>query len=368
MVRPDGGALEYPDLRATVFPASVPPGLAEELPELYGTLLSTLDWFEVEDKVAPTGACVLEQPHHVVLFSVSGDTIEVLNKEFDIGPRSAERLCRALFRAFPGARRVHLEVLFPPHTFGLPKRYLYWTDHMIVDLPDSVDEYLASLGKRTRREVRSKRRRLEEAYPDTAIEILMSSDDPGEYVRELIAWKNLRFNARGEETAWQSIPNSDERLAELTRRRGQIRVTRIDGRVAALNFLFPVGTAVYALQSGFDPRYEDFSLGFLNTYENIADAIRTGHRRVSLLWGQEEHKRRFGAKPRRATRLSVFRRQTDRLYSLDEAWEVVRRELRRRGEREYWRARHAAGRQARRLGLLRRPASGDSPDGTSAQG
>jgi hypothetical protein len=344
--------VDYPDLRAVVFPGHVPEGVAAELPELYNTLLSTEDWFEIEDGVKPTGACLLEAPHHVILFHVSGDTIEVLNKEFDIGPRSAERACKALFRALPKARRIHLEVLFPPWELKLPKRILYWTDHMIVDLPDTVDDYLASLGRRTRREVRSKRRHLLEAHPDTVFETITSAD-PEEFIAALVSWKNQRFNARGEETAWQQNPNADEAFSELVRRRGRIRITRIDGRVAAVDFNFPVGDSVYALQSAFDPAYEDFSLGFLSTFEDIADAIRSGHRQLSLLWGHDAHKRRFGAKARRATRLSVFRRETDRLHSLDEGWEVAWRNLRRNGQREYWRARHAAGRRLRGLGLQR---------------
>ena len=241
-------------MRAVVFTDRVPPGVAEELPELYNTLLSTEDWFEIEDGVKPTGACLLEAPHHVILFHVSGDTIEVLNKEFDIGPSSAERACRALFRALPEARRIHLEVLFPPWEFKLPTRILYWTDHMIVDLPDTVDDYLASLGKRTRHRVRSTWRRLLKAHPDTTVEMVTSSDHPDEFVQPMIAWKNQRFNARGEQTVWQGNPGAEADLAELVRRRGRTRVTRIDGRVAAVNFNFPVGESMYALQSAFDPR------------------------------------------------------------------------------------------------------------------
>ena len=276
-----GARVEYPDLGAVVFTDHVPAGAAEELPSLYSTLLSTKEWFELEDKLVPTGACYLEGPHHVILFHVSGDTIEILNKEFGIGPRSAERVCRALFRALPDTRRIHLEVLFPPWEFKLPKRILYWTDHMIIDLPDAVDDYLASLGKRTRREIRSKGRHLRDAHPDVVMQVTASADQPKDLVDTLISWKNERFNARGEDTVWQANPGSNVDFAELVRRRGQIRLTRIDGSVAAVNFLFPVGTAVYALQSGFDPKYEEFSLGFLNTYENIADAIRTGHRQVA---------------------------------------------------------------------------------------
>lgn len=177
----------------------------------------------------------------------------------------------------------------------------------------------------------------------------MSSDHPDEFVETMIAWKNQRFNARGEQTVWQQNPHSGAGFAELVRRRGRIQCTRLDGGVAAISFLFPVGNAVYTLQSAFDPKYEDYSLGFLTDYESIAEAIRTGHRQTSLLWGEDEHKRRFGAKPRRATRLSVFRTQSDRLYSLEESWEAAWRNLRRNGQRGYWRARHAVGRRIRAL-------------------
>lgn len=349
-----GGHVEFRDLRAVVFTDHVPPGAAGELPALYSTLLSTVDWLETQEKVQPTGACILEEPHHVVLFLVAGDTIEVLNKEFAIAPRDAERLCRALFRALPTTRRIHLEILFPPWEFKPPKRILYWTDHMIIELPDTVEAYLASLSKKLRYEIRSRSRRLREAHPDTVTETVTPGDDTEGCVRTLIGWKNARFNARGEKTLWQNDPAMVEKLTELVRRCGRVRVTRIDGRAAAISFFFSVGTVAYGLQTSFDPAYAAFSLGTQHSFDDVAEAIRTGHRRMSLLWGEEGYKRRFGAKPRRATRLSVFRRQTDRLFSLDEAREVAWRNLRRSGQREYWRARQAAGRRARRLGLLRR--------------
>jgi CelD/BcsL family acetyltransferase involved in cellulose biosynthesis len=336
------------------------------LPALYSSVFSTAEWFEVGEKLEPSGCCILEEPHHVVLFHLAGDTIEVLNKEFDIGPRSAERLCRALFRAFPETHRIHLEVLFPPWESRLPTRILYWADHMVVDLPETADEYLASLGKSMRREVRRNWKRLLEAHPGITTDMYVSSQEPKACLDELISWKNQRFNSRGEETTWQTNPVAEEEFGELAQRLGRIRVMRSEGRAIAVTFVFPVGDTVYSFHSGFDPAFEQFSLGSLETYETITDAIATGHRHVSLLWGQEDHKRLFGAKPRRATRLSVFRRQTGRLRSLDEGWEVAWRNLRKNGQREYWRARRTAARHARRLGL--RVGSGGAPEADSGRG
>ncbi len=339
--------VEYPDLGATVYAQGVPAGVLDELPGLYGSLLSTDAWFAAEDRLTPTGACLLETPRHALVFLQSGDTVEILNKEFDIAPECVVRAGRALFRALPGARRIHIEVLFPPAELTVPKRVLYWTDHMVVHLPDSVETYAASLGRRTRKELRQKDRRLREDHPDVSVEVLPPGVETDELVAASVEWKNRRFNAQGRTTVWQEKPGDVWTFAEVARRSCEARVTRIEGRAAAVDFVAPVGRSLYAYQSAFDPEFEQYSLGLLSTYGLICDAVLRGCTRVSLLWGTPEYKMRLGAMPLRATRLSLFPTQLARLYSLDEAWEVTRRNARRRGQAEYWRLRHAAGRLAR---------------------
>ena len=147
--------LSYADLGAQVWLGKPPAGLLEELPDLYGSVFSTELWFRIFDGVAAGGACLLEGPRHVLAFWVDGDTAEVLNKAFPMSPRDAERACRALFQALPAVQRIHLEVTFPPADLRLPQRVLYAADDMVVDLPASADEYYASLGKRTRKNVRN---------------------------------------------------------------------------------------------------------------------------------------------------------------------------------------------------------------------
>ncbi len=87
------------------------------------------------------GACILEKPRHVLLFTGKGATVEILNKTFDIAPEDARRACQALFRAFPHVRRIHFEVMFAPSTLALPARVLHHTDHMVIELPETEEEY-----------------------------------------------------------------------------------------------------------------------------------------------------------------------------------------------------------------------------------
>jgi CelD/BcsL family acetyltransferase involved in cellulose biosynthesis len=342
-------SVRYSDLGAIVYPASIPDGVADELPALYNTLLSTVDWFETHDKSTPAGVCILERPRHVLLFCQVEDTLEILNKEFAIAPEDAERACRALFRAFPKTHRIHVEVLFPPKELRLPKRVLYGADHMVIDLPATVEAYTASLGKKTRQQVRRSRRDIEKERGPIAVEAISPGVEADALISTLVGWKNLRFNAKGETTLWQADPTAAGHFAELVRRRGRARIASIDGTRVAIQFLFPVGTSMYVAQSGFDPEYLPYGLGLLETYDIVCEAIEEGFTRLSLLWGTTAHKAHLGARPQRATRVSVFRSQAARVYSLGEAREVAARDVRSNGQRYYWRARHAAGRALRAL-------------------
>ena len=339
--------LDFPDLGAQVYPYHVPDGLGEELPGLYNTLLSTIDWFEIEDGATATGACILERPRHVLLFHRHGGTIEILNKEAAVAPADVRRACQAVFQAFPDSHRIHLEIMFPPTEVRLPRRALYWTDHMVVELPSTAEAYTASLGKRTRRHLRRSRKLLQQDHAGISVETISPVVECDELIATFVSWKNRRFNATGRTTIWQRDPDNAGQFAELVRRRGEARVTTIDGRWAVIKFLFPVGASMYLLQSSFDPDYLPYSLGALSTYDVACEAAERGFKRVSLLWGEADSKSHLGARPRRATRLSIFRSPTARLRSLDEAKEVALRNLRRNGQREYWRARHSVGRTLR---------------------
>ena len=347
---PAAAPFVFASLNATVHPRVDPRRYAAELDTLYSSLFSTVDWFDTHDDAPWMGACVLEQPRHVVLFTGKGDTVQVLNKAFAVAPFDAERACRALFRAFPHVRRIHLEVVFPPSRLGLSKRVLYTTDHMVVDLPSSTEEYLASLSKRMRKHLRTYRNRLQHDFSDITTEVFPSAGDervPALF-DQLRRWKTKRFGSRGQMTYWQKDPRLVNRFLALLARRGEVRLTTLDGRIAAIVFDFPVGDEMCAQESATDPDLDHYGLALLSDYWEACDAISRRFRALNMLWGTEEHKARLGATPRTATALSVFADQRSRLYSLDEAREVAWRTMKRRAEHQYWRTRHAAGRRLRR--------------------
>ncbi len=337
-------SLHYSDLGATVHLGCVPEGLADELPGLYSSLFSTLDYFLAQDRTPPNGACVLEEPRHVILFHHEGGTVDILNKAFACEPEEANRICRALLRALPGVHRIHLDVMFPPRELAFPRMVLGRLDRMVIDLPDAVDEYYHSLGKKTRRNVRWYQNRLRRAFPDVKTETVKPGERSRELVDRLVQWKIQRFRLKGRITYWETNPTLAERASDLLERCGEARITYISGKEAAIDICFRVGQTAYAFESANDPQFDEFSLGFLTFYWLVCSAVEAGATRLDALDGTVESKAVLGARPARATRLSVFRSQSSRLRSLDE----VSRLAFHRCRGSYRRARHALGQRVRR--------------------
>ncbi len=342
------GVLACADLEAVVYVDHVPDGLAAELPGLYGSVFCTEGWFRIFDDKTATGACVLEHPRHVLLYALEDDTIEVLNKAFAMAPDDAARACRALFRALPAARRIHLEVLFPPAELGLPLRVLYSADDQVIDLPSSPEEYYRSLGKRTRKNVRNFANRLRRAHPDARAERFVVGDRADELFDIFLGWHLDRCRSLGIVSGYQKKPRQAAQTTLLIERYGEAQATFIDDEIAALEFLFLFGDQATVYAGAFDPKYGDLDLGFLSTYRAVRDTIGRGARRCHLLWGTDFYKGLLGARPETATRLSVFRSQTARFHSLREAGEARLHGLR-SPSAQYWRARRAAGQAVRRL-------------------
>ncbi len=336
----------YSDLGAKVYVDAVPDGLTDELPRLYNSLFSTEAWFRIYDRERATGACLLEDPRHVLLFCQKGDTVEVLNKAFEIAAADARRACKALFRALPSARRIHLEVLFPPGQLRLPRRILYWADDRVVHLPTTVVEYGVSLGKRTRKNLRNYENRLRREFPDVAVKVFTVGERSHELVETFLGWHLLRCRRAGVTSVYESRPEQRDQLAALLHETGEAQTTTIAGRLAAIEFIVYVGDQATVYAGSFDERYRGLHLGFLSSYWVICETIARGARRCHLLWSTDYYKSLLGAIPVRATRLSVFRSHYARLYSPREAVEVAGRRLQ-RTKGYYFRARHSAGRVLR---------------------
>ena len=144
--------IDYPDLGSRVHLGHVPRSLTDALPELYSSVFCLIDYIGLFDRPANLNACVLDDPPHVVLFTVRGRDAVILNRLFDIDATSARRVCQSIFRALPNVRRVSVRhSKLDPADIGLPFRMLSVGDDLVMPLPSTLEEYHRTLGRSTRK-------------------------------------------------------------------------------------------------------------------------------------------------------------------------------------------------------------------------
>ncbi len=167
-----------------------------------------------------------------------------------------------------------------------------------VNLPDSWDDYVASLSKKQRRNVRLVQRRLLEA-DDVAIRYATdrtSLDFAMKWFREL---HQRRWERAGQPGCFAD-PAFDRFLtliAERMHKTDQLRMLWIEkaGLPIAVDFTFLSATTSFGYQMGVDPDYHNQEIGRALLVAAIQSTHGSGRRTFDFLRGDESYKSRWGA-------------------------------------------------------------------------
>ena len=171
-----------------------------------------------------------------------------------------------------------------------------------------LDDFLATLGKKERHEIRRKLRRAE-GVGEIA---LAPSADP---LADLDVFIDLHQRKWGDRGLFPPTPGGHasrvfiRRLFENFGADGPARLCflTIGGRRVAAGITFEEGDTVAYYNAGVDPAARDLSPGVLMIAKYVERAIATGRRRLDFLRGNEEYKYQWGAVDEPIQRLLVRR-------------------------------------------------------------
>ena len=169
----------------------------------------------------------------------------------------------------------------------------------VLRLPPSFDEYLMSLGKKERHELRRKRRRFESERGTTTLE-----RRTGREAVHLFA--DLHRRSSGDKGSFMT-GTIEQFFYELHDRVGGVIDVLVDasGTVASAVFLFESESETFLYNSAFDPDIGHLSPGNVMLSHLIEQAIQQEHRVFDFLKGEETYKFRLGAEPRPLYRVSA---------------------------------------------------------------
>jgi hypothetical protein len=182
----------------------------------------------------------------------------------------------------------------------------------VASLPEGLDyeDFLGSLGKKERHEIRRKVRRAEAAGEVT----LHESPNP---LGDLDAFIDLHQRRWGDDGLFPPTPGGNasrlfvRRLFELfgSGPESPIRLSflTVDGRRIASGIHFDDGERIYYYNAGVDPEARDLSPGVVMVARYVQRAIELGRRQLDFLRGDEPYKYEWGAVDEPIQRLLVRR-------------------------------------------------------------
>src|SRR6478735_4763961 len=182
----------------------------------------------------------------------------------------------------------------------------------VTTLPEdaTLDDYLATLGKKERHEIRRKVRRAE-ATGDVQ---LVDSVDP---LADLEAFIDLHQKRWGVDGLFPDTPGGAQsrvffrRMFELFGPSGPLRLAflTLGGRRIAAGISFEVEDALLYYNAGVDPDARELSPGVVMVERYVRRALERGLARMDFLRGDEPYKYEWGARDEPIQRLLI--RRTD---------------------------------------------------------
>jgi CelD/BcsL family acetyltransferase involved in cellulose biosynthesis len=178
-----------------------------------------------------------------------------------------------------------------------------------VELPASWDDYLATLSKKDRHEMRRKMRRLDTAGGEVRFRIITEAAVACGQLDRLFHLMRISNHHKEEFLARPGMETFFREMTAAMADAGMLRLYSLtfDKEAVAMVLNFDVGGRLYMYNSGYDPAYAHYAVGLMSKALLLRDAIENGRTAVDFMRGDESYKYDLGGKERKVYRLVLKR-------------------------------------------------------------
>lgn len=183
-----------------------------------------------------------------------------------------------LFALYPHSREV-----FFLHTY-VPLPHIEPHPHWHVDLPDTIEAFDAELSSVTRRNAKRFPKRIKRDMGDWAIDVLAAAECPEWIVQKYLDWKK---ESHGYE--WTKPPMTYLSSNGIT----HVYLLHTEREPLAIGFDCETGDNCFFENFSFNKDFAKYAPGTILYHYLIEDLIRKGKKKLFLLGGDLDYKRRF---------------------------------------------------------------------------
>lgn len=178
-----------------------------------------------------------------------------------------------------------------------------------VELPASWEDYLGSLSKKDRHEMRRKMRRLDTAGGDVQFTIITTAGEGCALLDRLFHLMRISNHHKEEFLDRPGMETFFREMTAVMANAGMLRLYSLtfDGEHVAMVLNFDIGGRLYMYNSGYDPAYSHYAVGLMSKALLLRDAIENGRAAVDFMRGDESYKYDLGGKDRKVYRLVLKR-------------------------------------------------------------
>jgi hypothetical protein len=291
------------------FEDSLPPAIEEEMTRFYANLFSSPAKFRIYGQLVKVSTYVARTNGRTTAIFVlqnTGNEIHVLNEQIHIPETEIIRFADYIFERYRTASVIRFKAIDTRLTrFSYPCQRTYFTNDVVLPLPDSVPAYLESLGKSTRDNIKRYLKLLKRDFPSHAFHVHEKNEGGDELFHSIVGFNRSRMKTKRKISGINTAES--ERLHALVRKCGLLCTITIDGRVCAGTICYQFGDNYFMRVIAHDSVYSDYRLGLLCCYLTIAECILRGGKNYHFLWGREEYKYRFLGQHRSFDSLTIYR-------------------------------------------------------------
>jgi hypothetical protein len=285
--------MEQGQTTISLYENAVPDFVEPELDSLYGHVFSSISQFRVYDGIDGNTHTYVAQDSSrtkaILLFRNEGRRIQVLNEQIEMDAAEINRFARYVFNTWPDADVVKFPAIQADGTqLAFPHQQFYRTEDIVLELPPTPEDYLAALGKATRKNFKYHGNRLKRNFPQLEFEVFIDGGIAESHVRDITELNRARMAMKNKESEIDTAEAG--RLAALVRKAGLVSVMILDGRVVAGTVCSRVGRNYFMHINAHDPAYDDARLGKLCCYMTICDCIERSGKEFHFMWGRFEYK------------------------------------------------------------------------------
>jgi hypothetical protein len=286
--------------------------LPDEMLQLYETPYSDVLHIDIYKKLSENQYHKLliydknEVLQHIILF-VTNDRqkqITVLNECIFLSDFWLKYISDNLFSKMKGKCIIYNRVLANINT---PPRLLTIFNCLsdaIIDLPDTLDDYYASLGTKTRQHIKNYQRRLAKEIENTQITFVLGKEIEFEMVRTIVDLNHVRMKHKGYKSGIDDI--YCRRIYEYVRERGCLCLCMNKNEIIGGTINYIIGRNAFLHVIAHDNSFNKYNVGQIVLINTIKFLIEQQVKRFHLLWGSHEYKDRFLCKREKLYDIVVF--------------------------------------------------------------